>query len=86
MAYANSGKFDQLPQFTIVLINYKRFGNAIVSSGTLNLRNRIFAEDFTPIEEDCTCPCCLPTEKGGLGVTKAYMHHITAKETVGAHL
>ncbi|KAJ5895381.1 Queuine tRNA-ribosyltransferase [Penicillium taxi] len=63
-----------------------RFGNAIVSSGTLNLRNRCYVDDFTPVEEGCGCPCCLPVEKGGLGVTKAYMHHVTAKETVGAHL
>ncbi|KAJ5243506.1 tRNA-ribosyltransferase [Penicillium citrinum] len=63
-----------------------RFGNAIVSSGTLNLRNSCYANDFTPIEEGCKCACCRPADQGGLGITKAYMHHITAKETVGAHL
>lgn len=69
-----------------MLILNQRFGNAIVSSGTLNLRNRCFADDFTPVDEDCTCVCCRPTDRGGLGITKAYMHHVTAKETVGAHL
>ncbi|KAJ5860739.1 uncharacterized protein N7529_008049 [Penicillium soppii] len=63
-----------------------RFGDAIVSSGTLKLSNRRFADDFRPVEEGCTCACCRPTDQGGLGLTRAYMHHITAKETVGAHL
>ncbi|KAJ5631611.1 Queuine tRNA-ribosyltransferase [Penicillium longicatenatum] len=63
-----------------------RFGQAILTSGTVNLRHKSFEADFSPIEEDCTCKCCLPVDKGGLGLTKAYMHHITAKETVGAHL
>ncbi|KAJ5183974.1 Queuine tRNA-ribosyltransferase catalytic subunit [Penicillium capsulatum] len=63
-----------------------RFGNAIVSSGNLNLRNQSFARDFTPIEEECTCACCRPADQGGLGITKAYIHHVTTKETVGAHL
>ena len=64
----------------------QRFGNAIVDAGTLNLRHHKYASDFTPIEENCECVCCRSTEKGGLGVTKAYIHHVTAKETVGAHL
>ncbi|OQD82754.1 hypothetical protein PENANT_c020G02730 [Penicillium antarcticum] len=63
-----------------------RFGDAIVSSGTINLRRKIFEEDFRPIEEGCTCTSCRPVDQGGLGLTRAYMHHITAKETVGAHL
>ncbi|KAF7522586.1 hypothetical protein PCG10_007305 [Penicillium crustosum] len=63
-----------------------RFGDAIVSSGTLKLSHKSFAEDFGPVEEGCTCTCCRPTDQGGLGLTRAYMHHITAKETVGAHL
>ena len=52
----------------------------------MKLRNRQFAEDFSPIEEGCTCACCRPKEEGGLGVTRAFIYHITAKETVGAHL
>ncbi|KAJ5791478.1 uncharacterized protein N7518_008489 [Penicillium psychrosexuale] len=63
-----------------------RFGDAIVSSGTLKLSHKSFADDFGPVEEGCTCTCCRPTDQGGLGLTRAYMHHITAKETVGAHL
>ena len=64
-----------------------RFGNAITSAGNLNLRHRSFAEDFGPIEEGCRCPCCrAEDDDGGLGVTRAYIHHVAGKETVGAHL
>ena len=64
----------------------QRFGNAIVSTGTLNLRHSSFANDFATIEAGCTCPCCRPEEDGGLGVTRAYIHHVASKETAGAHL
>lgn len=64
----------------------QRFGDAIVSSGTLKLNHKSYADDFRPVEEGCTCACCRSPEQGGLGLTRAYMHHITAKETVGAHL
>ena len=63
-----------------------RFGNAITSSGTLNLRHASFAKDFRPVEEGCRCTCCRPREEGGLGITRAYIYHVTAKETAGAHL
>ena len=65
---------------------YQRFGNAIVPTGTLNLRHASFANDFTTIEADCTCPCCRPNEEDGLGITRAYIHHVASKETAGAHL
>ncbi|KAI8938505.1 hypothetical protein NX059_004394 [Plenodomus lindquistii] len=63
-----------------------RFGNAITARGMLNLRNAIFSEDFSPIEPGCQCTCCCPTSEGGLGITRAYIYHVTAKETAGAHL
>ncbi|MCJ1375684.1 hypothetical protein MMC20_006921 [Loxospora ochrophaea] len=63
-----------------------RFGNAITSSGTLNLRHSSYSEDFSPIESGCGCVCCRSPDEGGLGITKAYIHHVTAKETAGAHL
>lgn len=66
--------------------NSKRFGNAITSHGSLNLRNQVYSEDFGPIQEGCTCTCCRPTSDGGLGITRAYIYHVTAKETAGAHL
>lgn len=64
----------------------QRFGNAITSSGNLNLRNAAFASDFSPIEHNCACTCCRPVADGGLALTRAFIHHVTAKETVGAHL
>ncbi|KAH8706133.1 tRNA-guanine(15) transglycosylase-like protein [Phaeosphaeriaceae sp. PMI808] len=63
-----------------------RFGNAITAAGVLNIRNAIYAQDFGPIEEGCQCTCCRPSTEGGLGITRAYIHHVTAKETAGAHL
>jgi len=62
-----------------------RFGNAITEYGVLNLRHAMYANDFGPVEEGCGCACCR-TGEGGLGVTRAFIHHVAAKETVGAHL
>jgi tRNA-guanine transglycosylase len=63
-----------------------RFGNAITKYGVLNLKNSKFAIDFGPIEVGCGCICCKKEEDGGIGVTRAFVHHNTAKETVSAHL
>ncbi|KAM0323448.1 hypothetical protein ACHAQA_008727 [Verticillium albo-atrum] len=60
-----------------------RFGNAITKHGVLNIRNLKYATDFGPIEEGCGCLCC---RDGGLGITRAFINHNTAKETVAAHL
>ncbi|CAF9913934.1 MAG: hypothetical protein HETSPECPRED_001699 [Heterodermia speciosa] len=60
-----------------------RFGNAITPHGVLNLRHSSYATDFSPISATCGCICCRP---GGLGITRAYIYHVAAKETVGAHL
>jgi tRNA-guanine family transglycosylase len=35
-----------------------RFGTALVASGTLNLRDRKCAADFSPIEDVCECETC----------------------------
>ncbi|KAL8719229.1 MAG: hypothetical protein Q9225_003737 [Loekoesia sp. 1 TL-2023] len=63
-----------------------RFGNAITTSGNLNLRHSSFTSDFSPIEPTCTCTCCRPVADGGLGITRAFIHHVAGKETAGAHL
>ncbi|KAF8441881.1 queuine tRNA-ribosyltransferase [Terfezia claveryi] len=80
-----------------------RFGNAITSSGVLNLRQSAFSESLSPVDPTCTCPICLPTGASypptshaydprnpdipvGLGITRALIHHLAAKETAGAHL
>lgn len=62
-----------------------RFGNAITKRGVLNLKNSKFATDFCPIEDGCGCVCCRKGD-GSIGVTRAFVHHNTAKETVSAHL
>ncbi|TID23636.1 queuine tRNA-ribosyltransferase [Venturia nashicola] len=63
-----------------------RFGNAITDYGVLSLRRAAFTNDFAPIDPDCKCVTCRPRDEGGLGITKAYLNHLAAKETVGAHL
>ncbi|KAK5021823.1 hypothetical protein LTS07_010718 [Exophiala sideris] len=63
-----------------------RFGNAITSRGVLNLKHSRYSQDFGPVEEGCICTCCRPKEDGGLGITRAFIYHLAAKETVGAHL
>lgn len=35
-----------------------RFGSALGPWGSLQLKNRQFAKDFRPIDEDCDCPTC----------------------------
>jgi len=63
-----------------------RFGNAITRGGMLNLKHARFAADFGPIEDGCQCETCRPKSEGGLEISRAYIHHTTGKETVGAHL
>jgi tRNA-guanine transglycosylase len=64
----------------------QRFGNAITSTGVLNLRHATYASDFSPVDPICKCTICRPASSGGLGLTRAYIHHVAAKETAGAHL
>ncbi|CAG8462736.1 6135_t:CDS:2 [Diversispora eburnea] len=56
-----------------------RFGNALTSKGTLNLKTSKFSQDFRPIEEDCDCLTCKT-------FTRAYIHIHSTRETVGCHL
>ncbi|CAG8476351.1 6223_t:CDS:2 [Acaulospora morrowiae] len=56
-----------------------RFGNALTSTGTLNLKTSKFSQDFRPIEEDCDCLTCK-------SFTRAYVHLQSTRETVGCHL
>ena len=64
-----------------------RFGNAVTRRGVLDLtKHQLFGRDFGPIEADCGCACCRPVADGGMGVTRAFVHHNVARETVAAHL
>ncbi|KAK6065857.1 queuine tRNA-ribosyltransferase [Seiridium cupressi] len=62
-----------------------RFGNAITKYGVINIRNAKFAIDFGPIEEGCGCICCRKGE-GAINISRAFVYHNIAKETVAAHL
>jgi queuine tRNA-ribosyltransferase catalytic subunit len=63
-----------------------RFGNAITADGVLNLKNARYAADYSPMEPGCRCTACRPKAEGGLGIARAAIYHLAAKETVGAHL
>ncbi|KAI0542967.1 Queuine tRNA-ribosyltransferase [Xylaria digitata] len=62
-----------------------RFGSAITKHGVIKIKSSEYANDFGPIEEGCGCACCTKGE-GGLGITRAFVHHNVAKETIAAHL
>ncbi|XP_063423142.1 queuine tRNA-ribosyltransferase catalytic subunit 1-like [Mytilus trossulus] len=56
-----------------------RFGSALVPSGQLNLKSKIFSSDFRPIDDQCKCSTCQ-------NYTRAYLHTIVTNETVACHL
>lgn len=56
-----------------------RFGTALTRKGNLPLRQARFRADYSPIEADCDCLTCRTH-------TRAYLHAIVARETVGCHL
>lgn len=57
-----------------------RHGHAFTKYGKINLKNKKYKEDFTPIDEACDCYACKH-------YTKAYIKHlINADETFGARL
>ena len=57
-----------------------RNGTAFTKSGKLVVRNGAYKEDFTPIEQGCTCYACK-------NYTRAYIRHlINAGEILGARL
>ncbi|KAI8324917.1 queuine tRNA-ribosyltransferase-like protein [Martensiomyces pterosporus] len=56
-----------------------RFGNALVRTGSLALRQGKYGDDFEPIDKDCDCTTCR-------NYTRAYLHTTATKETTGCHL
>ncbi|KAJ2799417.1 Queuine tRNA-ribosyltransferase catalytic subunit 1 [Coemansia helicoidea] len=56
-----------------------RFGNALVRTGSLPLRQGRFRSDTRPIDSDCTCLTCT-------SYSRAYLHTTVAQETTGCHL
>eukprot|EP00033_Pygsuia_biforma_P002369 GCRY01002622.1.p1 GENE.GCRY01002622.1~~GCRY01002622.1.p1 ORF type:complete len:415 (-),score=114.88 GCRY01002622.1:461-1705(-) len=51
-----------------------RFGSALVPSGALQLKQKKYADDFLPIDEECECPVCRC-------YTRAYLHTIVKEES-----
>ncbi|XP_069121389.1 queuine tRNA-ribosyltransferase catalytic subunit 1-like [Argopecten irradians] len=56
-----------------------RFGNALVPTGNLALKNKMYAKDFRPIDDQCPCSTCKQ-------YTRAYLHTIVTNETVSCQL
>jgi queuine tRNA-ribosyltransferase catalytic subunit len=56
-----------------------RFGTALVPSGQLKVRSSTMAADHRPIEDGCECYTCR-------NYTRAYLHALSSRETVGAQL
>ncbi|MGN0771767.1 MAG: tRNA guanosine(34) transglycosylase Tgt [Christensenellales bacterium] len=57
-----------------------RNGTAFTRDGNLTIRNANFAEDFSPVEEDCDCYCCR-------NFSRAYIRHlIKSDEILGGKL
>ena len=57
-----------------------RHGTALVDGIRLNLRNSQFKNDFSPLDESCSCEACSM-------YTKSYIHHlIRNKELLGLNL
>ena len=59
-----------------------RHGSALIKGkkGKLNIKNKQFSEDLSPIDKDCNCPTCL-------NYSLAYLHHLfKADELLGLQL
>lgn len=57
-----------------------RNGTVLTSTGKLVIRNAIYAEDFRPLDENCTCQVCQQ-------FSRAYIRHlIKANEVLGIRL
>ena len=46
-----------------------RNGTALTSKGKVVVRNAVYKEDFTPLDDECDCYCCKH-------YTKAYLRHL----------
>ena len=57
-----------------------RHGHLFTSKGIINIMNEKYAQDFTPLDEECDCPLCQSH-------TKAYLRHLfKAGEMLGMRL
>ena len=58
-----------------------RFGHALVASrpNSISLKQSCYANDFSPIEENCKCMTCTR-------YTRSFLHHALLQETTACHL
>jgi len=56
-----------------------RFGTALVPTGTLNLKQTLYVNDFRPIDETCPCLTCK-------NYTRAFLHTKSRGDTICAVL
>ncbi|MEG0326906.1 MAG: tRNA guanosine(34) transglycosylase Tgt [Erysipelothrix sp.] len=57
-----------------------RHGTAMTTTGRVNIKNKKYEYDFTPLDEHCDCECCQ-------NYTKAYLRHlIRTNEGLGMRL
>ncbi|CAB3368594.1 Hypothetical predicted protein [Cloeon dipterum] len=56
-----------------------RFGCALVPSGQLNLKQKAYASDFLPIDDECDCSTCAR-------YTRAFLHTIVTMESSACQL
>lgn len=64
----------------VIQTRIARNGTAFTSKGKVTVRNASYAEDFTPLDEECNCYTCTHH-------TKAYLRHLVkCNEILGARL
>nr|KAI8748267.1 queuine tRNA-ribosyltransferase-like [Biomphalaria glabrata] len=56
-----------------------RFGCALVKTGQLNLKSKIFAKDFHPIDSECQCSTCKT-------YNRAYLHTLANSEPAACNI
>jgi len=55
-----------------------RNGQLFTSKGIINIRNEQFKEDFTSVDEDCSCDLCQ-------NYTRAYLRHLINVNEIFGH-
>ncbi len=75
------GVGDGVDMFDCVLpTRIARHGALMTSKGRVNIRDKQYEEDFTPLDDACDCYCCK-------NYTKAYLRHLyKCEETFGKRL
>ena len=64
------GVFNGVDMFDCVLpTRIARHGALMTSKGRVNIRDKKYEEDFTPLDSECDCYCCK-------NYTKAYLRHL----------